>query len=248
MQQADPRKVMIHDRNGAIRAHAMWVNNPRILGRSERASRTQLLVNGPGVRPYIAAKSAERWFWREWDCPAGEIYFCGDELAFGEQLAPPSPFIVIEPNNKQKASPNKDWGREHWQALVALMRSAGLQAWQLGPAGTQLVPGARLVETPDFRFACAVLARARAAVLPEGGLHHAAAALGVRSVVIFGGFISPRQTGYAGHVNLFTGGEACGMRIECKHCAAAMAAITPAMVMERLMEMLESKNSQGARP
>ena len=248
MQQADPRKVMIHDRNGAIRAHAMWVNNPRILGRTERAAKTQLLVNGPGVRPYIAAKSAERWTWREWQCPVGEIYFCGEERAFGEQLAPPGRFVVIEPNNKPKASPNKDWGRARWQALVALMRRAGLQPWQLGPPGTQLIPGARLIETPDFRQACAVLARAGAAVLPEGGLHHAAAALKVPAVVIYGGFISPKQTGYAGQVSLFTGGEACGMRIECKHCAAAMAAIAPGLVMERLMELLGSEDSQGARP
>jgi hypothetical protein len=50
-------------------------------------------------------------------------------------------------------------------------------------------------------------------ISPEGGLHHAAAALGVRAVVIFGGFISPATTGYELHTNLFTGGQACGMRI-----------------------------------
>ena len=245
LQGGTQRKVVVYDRHGRIRAHDMWRNNPRILGRSDRSHKPIELVNGPGHRPYIAGKSEQRWTWREWQCPVGEIYLSPDEIAFA---LPHVPQVVIEPNVKQNASPNKNWGHERWTRLVALMRVAGVQPWQLGSAGTQLIPGAKLIETPDFRYACAVLARAKAAVLPEGGLHHAAAALKVPAVVIFGGYIGPKQTGYEGQVSLFTGGQACGMRIECLHCAAAMAAITPELVMERLMHLLQPEDSQGARP
>lgn len=235
MQQEKPGKVLIRDLRGNIRKHDMWANNPRIVGPAENAYKAQELLNGPGARPYIAAKTDERWTWKDFECLAGEIYFSAEELAFAAAHAPA---VVIEPNNKQQASPNKQWGRERWVALAALLRAEGIAPVQLGPVGTQLVPGAQLIETPSFRHACAVLGRAKAAVLPEGGLHHAAAALGVKAVVIFGGFISPRQTGYAFHVNLFTGGEACGMRVPCAHCAAAMAQIAPEAVMTELRKLL----------
>jgi ADP-heptose:LPS heptosyltransferase len=221
-------KVLICDRLGAIREHAAWANNPRIATRSDRVSgKWPRVTNGPGARPYIAEKHDSHWVWREWDCPDPEIYLTADERKFGERF---SPDVVIEPNLKAKASPNKDWGRARWQELADLLQAAGRAVYQLGPAGTQVLRGAFLIETPTLRHACAVLARAQAAILPEGGLHHSAAALGVPAVVIFGGFISPRQTGHAGQVSLFTGGKPCGARSACAHCADAMAAITPSEV------------------
>ena len=74
-------------------------------------------------------------------------------------------------------------------------------------------------------------------MLPEGGLHHAAAALGTPTIVIFGGFISPRQTGYPHQVNLFTGGTPCGMRRRCDHCEQAMrrVAIEEVLVKARML-------------
>ena len=78
-----------------------------------------------------------------------------------------------------------------------------------------------------------MLSQSRLAVLPEGGLHHAAAASGTPSIVIFGGFISPRQTGYLHQSNLFTGGDPCGMRHRCSHCKRAMDRITVEEVLEK---------------
>lgn len=51
---------------------------------------------------------------------------------------------------------------------------------------------------------------------------HAAAAVGVPSVVIVGGFVSPDNTGYAMHTNLFVGPEPCGSARPCEHWRAAM--------------------------
>jgi ADP-heptose:LPS heptosyltransferase len=122
--------------------------------------------------------------------------------------------------------------------LVALLAGAGVAATQLGKGGTRVISGARFIQTRNFRHGCAVLKRARAAVVTEGGLHHAAAAVGTPAVVIYGGYISPAQTGYDGQVALFTGGEPCGMRLPCGHCADAMARITPEEVFERVMRTL----------
>jgi hypothetical protein len=44
----------------------------------------------------------------------------------------------------------------------------------------------------------------------EGGMHHAAAAVGVPAVVLFGGFIPPEIMGYKGQISLTGGATACG--------------------------------------
>lgn len=229
-QQTDPRRVQILDRHGAARWNPIWQGNPRIAHPDERGD-FQILRNGPGNRPYIAAKNVDRWTWRKQDCTPGEIYLTDAERQFASAY---HGFIVVEPTLKQAASPNKHWGAEHWNKFATLAARAGLRLAQIGPRRTRTLAGVTLIETPDFRSACAVLANAQAYVGHEGGLHHAAAALGIPAVVIFGGFISPAQTGYETHRNLFTGIEPCGMRVPCKHCAAAMAAITPRMVLQEL--------------
>lgn len=236
MQQSCPHKVVVYDRNGRIRAHEMWRDNPRIATRDERLSKTQTLKSAPGFRPYIADKHDSKWTWKDFECTPGEIYFSKEELDFA---APYSGGIMLEPNNKAQASPNKDWGLLRWIKLAELLHSLGLPLWQVGSEGTRVLPGVKLIETPTFRHGCVVLARARAAVLPEGGLHHAAAAVGVKAVVIFGGYISPKQTGYTLHTNLFTGGKPCGARQPCAHCTKAMEAITPEAVFDELTRILQ---------
>lgn len=236
LQEKARLPVVVFDRNGRIRDHAIWARNPRITHVWDRKAPVHRIDNGPGLRGYIAEKTGSRWTWRDYQCHPGEIYFYGTELH--EVAHFPREAVVIEPSLKDKASPNKDWGRARWTELVRLLSARNIKCVQLGLAGTQRVEGAQLFETPTFRHACAALSMARAAVLPEGGLHHAAAAVGVRAVVIYGGFISPAQTGYDMHINLFKGGEPCGFRIDCKHCAQAMAAITPAEVMWKLLGVL----------
>jgi ADP-heptose:LPS heptosyltransferase len=237
MQQADKRRVKILDRNGQPRWNVIWNGNPKMARPSEQGD-FQLLTNAPGDRPYIAAKSDERWFWKPFECTPGEIYLSDAERQFARPYVPQ---IVIEPTIKQRASPNKQWGMERWEKFAHMATKAGFHLVQMGPHGMRPLKHAELIPTPDFRHACAVLANADAYVGHEGGLHHAAAALDIPAVVIFGGFISPAQTGYASHKNLYAGGEPCGMRIPCKHCDESMQSITPQIVLNSLMEILNAK-------
>ncbi|HSW83543.1 MAG TPA: glycosyltransferase family 9 protein [Usitatibacter sp.] len=238
LQQSDPRKCRVTYKGKANRWSPVWENNPRIAAQGEAGDFQELVARDMNnMRAYHVAKTDERWFYNPAFRPdVGEIYFSDLERAFGARRAG---LIVIEPHIKPGASPNKSWGWARWQALARLMCRAGMRPVQLGPPGTPRLDGVELLETPNFRFAATVLAGARAAILPEGGLHHAAAALGVPSVVIFGGYISPALTGYDMHRNLFTGGEPCGMRRPCAHCAAAMTAITPEQVFNELSEVLK---------
>jgi ADP-heptose:LPS heptosyltransferase len=234
MYAREPRKVRLE--YGKRIWSEVFENNPKIARYEEQGDFQVYQARVNGLRPYASAKTATRWTWRDdYKPPVGEFFFYAYELAWASRL---ESRVIIEPNQKKSASPNKDWGWDRWQELVRLMVLAGLKVTQLGPRGTKRISGADLIETETFRHAAAALSRARAAVLPEGGLHHAAAAVGLRAVVIYGGYISPRQTGYDLHVNLFTGEKPCGMRLPCRHCDDAMAKISPEEVLERLRGIL----------
>lgn len=252
LQEIDPRKVAVTDDAGRVRWHPAWHGNPRIATpREAEHEEAQRLPNGPGCRPYVDTKRMRREFarifpgrpfttkvsdvrlpWRftDWRAEPGEIYV--------RKVSRRGEEVVVEPHLKSGASANKQWGWKRWQDLVSRIDVAWVQ---LGPPGTRLLDGARHVPTATFLDACSVLSGARAAVLPEGGLHHAAAALGIPAVVIFGGRSSPANLGYDGHVNLFdpaNGESPCGQSAACAHCARAMAGIAPAIVAHNLETLL----------
>lgn len=231
--------AIILDRSGNIRRNDIWAYNPIIKYKWDRVSPVNQILSGPGLRPYIASKTAQRWTWRDYSPHPAKLYFDGEETRASEKAG--SGFVVVEPNIKDKASPNKNWPRNYWAELIQLLRRNGLRPVQLAPFGAQILNGADVIDSLDFRMACSILSRAVTAVLPEGGLHHGAAAVGVPSVVIYGGYISPRQTGYAMHRNLFTGDEPCGMRYQCDHCKGAMARITPECVMRNVLELIHER-------
>jgi ADP-heptose:LPS heptosyltransferase len=237
MQQTDPRKVRVvyakRPRNSEV-----YLHNPRIAQDGEKGDFQELRGRSDrNLRPYHSGKSPTQWRYNlSFRAEVGELYFDDDEKAFGALY---SGRVIIEPGVKPGASPNKQWGVERWAHLVGLMRASGIVPTQLGPPGVPRLAGVDLIETASFRQACAVVARARACVLPEGGLHHAAAAVGTPAVVIFGGFTPVELTGYALHTNLGVSlGEACGMRLPCPHCAAEMARITAEQVMQELQKLL----------
>lgn len=225
MQKLDPRPVVFLDKLGRARWHEVFHNNPRL--RSALVPGAQVSHNRSGNRPYIRMVSQHRFFWRDYSPPRGEFYFTPPEEYFSAANAGA---LVIEPNIKLRDGGNKEWGFEKWQIVVDAL--PGLPWVQVGPPGTRLLRGARLIHTPTFRHAAAVLKNSRGYVGIEGGLHHAAACFGRKAVVVFGGFISPAQTGYDDHINLFGAAEPCGNRTPCQHCRNAMEKITPDQVIE----------------
>lgn len=167
-----------------------------------------------------------KWIWNYSFVPEpGEIYFSPDEQRIADTGS--KDFIVIEPNVPwhKSVAVNKDWGHAKYQAVADRLLAAGHDVVQFS-YGRNRLNGVRTIETPTFRHALAELAKAKFAVLPEGGLHHGAAALGVRAVVIFGGFIPPQVTGYKMHINLTGDTIACGSLHKCRHCREALDRIT----------------------
>lgn len=171
-------------------------------------------------------RATGRWHWNYDFRPVpGDIFFNKAEVEYSDRIG--SGFIVIEPNVPwhKSVAPNKDWTLAKYQAVASRLLAGGHDVVQLSH-GRDRLRGVRTVKTPTFRHALAALRRARFAVLPEGGLHHGAAAIGVKAVVLFGGFIPPEVTGYPMHVNLTGGAKACGSLNRCQHCREALDRIT----------------------
>ena len=188
---------------------AVWVNN--------------IMFN----RPYIdnIRTTAEKVvFNNEFRVEPGEIFLTDEEKA---KYAGLGDFIYIEPNTKGTFGGNKDWGFERWQQV------AKLDLPFVQGKGRKL-DGVRQINTDTFRDACALLYHAAFFVGTDGGLHHAAAALGKRAVVVWGGLVSPKLLGYVSHVNLHSGTHSCGSAKTCAHCRKAMDWVTVDMVKDAI--------------
>lgn len=200
------------------------------------------LIDGGGVRPYIAGKTAKNWTWRPYKPVPADIVFTPEELAFAE---PYRGMVMVEPNGKDIGHTNKRWHPRRWVELACDLSRHGVSIVQCGP---QLISGgwniglspsyARYAVTPTFRHALAVMSVCKAFVGTEGGLMHGAAAVGTPAVILWSEFISPEITGYAMHRNIRHAGKPCGNRLDCDGCRQSMEAITVEEVVENLKEIL----------
>lgn len=104
------------------------------------------------------------------------------------------------------------------------------------------VKGAHNIVCSSFRDACALLEACDLYLGNEGGMHHAAAALDKRGVVIFGNWISPKTTGYAIHDNVYVGdlNKPCGLMDECEECKRIMREIPTETIAEKVINVIDS--------
>jgi hypothetical protein len=240
-----PVKFGMLDKRGEPKWHFVWEGLPYIARPGEPNDGVIGYVNGR--RPYIADESRERRAFRAYQPIPADIVL----NARAQQLAEfCKGAIVINPTIKSSAPANKDWGLDRWKALT--LRYPNYRWVQIGdPSGFPRIRGIERIVTLNFFEAAGAIAGARAAVVHEGALHHAAAALGTPAVVIRGGYISPRVTGYAGQADLYVEMEewpdfaelGCGMRVPCRHCAQALASITPADVEASLRKVLQERRA-----
>jgi ADP-heptose:LPS heptosyltransferase len=229
---------IITDRRSRPQWVDVWNGVPYIMKRVDARPVNEInrIVNGPGIRPYIVGKTPQKWHWRAFQPTPAEIIFTPAELAFAE------PFrgaVMIEPNTKDIGHPNKAWLPERWEQVAHAVRKLGERTLQCGPSvDTRWLTHVNTVITPTFRQAAAVLSVARAFVGTDGGLMHAAAAVGTPAVILWSEYTSPGIVGYPSMVNLRHAGKACGNRVECPGCRAAMEAISVAEVVTALKGIL----------
>lgn len=230
---ADPSKrVAICDVVGMPRWHPIWAGNPAIATPAHVANGEPVhrLTSGPHCRPYIVYPFTTDTGWtfnRAFKCRehVARIYLTSAELRRGEAARERyGPYVLIEPFTKHE---NFRWPLARWAALVAACPDVTF-VQHTHPDTFLVVPGAK-AEPASFREACGLAASADVYVRSESGLCHAAAALGVRQVTLFGGCMDPDvMGGYPEQIVLAdTGaGSPCGSWRACGHCTAAMERIT----------------------
>jgi glycosyl transferase family 9 (putative heptosyltransferase) len=207
---------------------AIFRGNPNIARPgSERDPDIEWVPFYKGHRIYNSL-AADRWIWNhKFHAIPGEMFFDDQEIEAGKRFG--LDFVVVEPQSAQwkAVAVNKDWGVGRFQEVAERLKAAGRRVVQFrGDLSAVALAGVEQMETRSFRDALAVMANASLYIGGEGGLHHGAAAVNIPAVVIFGGFIPPSVTGYAAHINLTGGAEACGSLKPCAHCRRAMTAIS----------------------
>jgi ADP-heptose:LPS heptosyltransferase len=196
----------------------VFENNPKIAKTLEKDEQFAWVPNVPQNRPYLTAVLPNFQYREDFRAVPGELYLTDEEQR------PKGDYILIEPNTKDKfTGPNKAWRWERWEEVVKIP----YRFVQTGAEGERTLPGVERIVTKTFREALSVLSGARMLVTTDGALHHAAAALGVPAVVIWGGAASPVNLGYESHVNLWSGAVPCGTHSGiCLHCREALDAVS----------------------
>lgn len=189
--------------------------------------------------PYCQYDGIKRkYIWNGYKVQPGEFFFKEEEL-----ISPiEGRFIVIEPNLawQRQVNLNKDWGDGKFEKLGAALISKGHKVVQFVHGNSRRkIAGAQHITTQTFHQAAAIMSKADLIVAPEGANHHAAAALGVRAVIVWGDW-SPTSMGYDGQIKL-TGSKpplACGHGYNCQHCRDVMNSISVDEVYQAVIKEL----------
>jgi hypothetical protein len=218
------KKVKIGDGSRMFTDIQVFSNNPRMAFKYD--TDVVWVNNYPNSRPYLKGTNKGKLLFNDDYKPrVGEIYFSHEEQKDIDKIQ--GDYIIVEPNVKKTFihTVNKAW--HGWEELL----KHDLPWIQLGDVTAD--KKTKWVETPTFRDALQVLSKAKLFVGTDGGLHHAAAALGIPSVVIWTGFTSPRHLGYDTHRNIHDGSEPCGTYDSvCQHCLLKSKAITVEQVLD----------------
>lgn len=236
-----------HRQFWSAQSHQLFAGNPNIAPLGSETAADTWIPHYRGHRLYGEIKGS-RWVFRDFECPPGEVFLTKEEKTFAlSRLWGPDPVAIIEPRVKAIGAcqgVNKQWPASSYRELASrLLAATGCRPVQLLPPGIKpLLRDVDVIETPSFRHALAILGLAALYIGPEGGMHHGSAAMGTPAVVIFGGFNTPRSTGYAWHENIAVG-EPCGSIEACWHCKAAMESISVDRVLEGAARQLGKREA-----
>jgi ADP-heptose:LPS heptosyltransferase len=223
--------VAIVGLDGRQRSHPIWAGNPIILGPDELIGpdAIHVLQSGPGCRPYIVYPFDEQTGWTfntAFKCREhiAKLYLTPQERARGDAARQRhGPYVLIEPFTKHQ---NFRWPIDRWDALVKACPD--LTFVQHTHRDSVPIMGAH-PEPATFRDACGLLTGCDLYVRSESGLCHAAAALGIPQVTLFGGCMDPDVMGYYPDQWVIRDrdpGSPCGRWLPCAHCVEAMKHIT----------------------
>jgi ADP-heptose:LPS heptosyltransferase len=178
----------------------------------------------------------------------------------GLKTAPKKPLIFLsEAEKRQFALPNggKPWVAMHSTGVTEMTKNKNWYPERFLEVSQKIRGFCRVVQLgrvgdPDLEFdldlrgkvnprqAAAVLSSCSALICQVGYLMHAAAAVGTKAVVVYGGFEAPWESGYAENINLYTElpCSPCWLRGPCPYDKKCMDQISVDDVIEKIQNTL----------
>ncbi len=218
------------------------------------------------LHSYVARETPDRMVWkdgghivdillanygltaRDYEC---EMYFSTDEEEavnrLQESLKIATNFVVIEPHsNSQWFGDLREWPFERWERVVEWLSDRNYPVVQIGEGGSSVLRGAiDITGRTSFREAVLLMKRAQLFLGQEGGLMHAANAVNVPSVIVWGGLTMPEFAGYSKHTILCTRVDCapCGLRGNCPHDKKCLTTVESADVISAVSGTLTSSKT-----
>lgn len=179
------------------------------------------------------------------DAPRTPKIFLSEEEKT-KRLLPESkkPWVAIQSTGLSIWTDNKNWGVENFRS-VARSLEKDFSVVQLGAIsdpslGVNLEWQGRL----PIRDVFVVLRECKLFIGQEGFLMHAAAAVDLTSVIVYGGFLAPWQTGYELNANLYSNIECapCWLETQCPYDKKCMRLITPEQVASEALTIFKKSS------
>ena len=243
----------------------IYLNNPNIYQGEISPTHNDEYIwvkNYIGHRPYILGHDKIKNFWnKDFSVIPGDIFFSKEEDQKGifsvnkikelwsEKIGKPSNYVVVvEPNVKGpnyaklvgtnvSGKINKDWGFEKWQQVINSLKD---EITFIQPFKGEVRKLSNVIHVEcSFRNAISIINQSNLFIGSEGGFSHAAGALKKNAIIVFGGWISPKITGYEFHENLYIDipESPCGILSKCKHCESCMEKIKVDEVISKIIDL-----------
>jgi len=258
-RKIDDRFEKMLNRRGRVRTFEKFV---LILCRCCKKKLIHLDMN---LHHYAAQETTDRWLWKDrpsiTDCllehfpgveasskAYPELFFSSEEEAWvrgwlDENELVPGSYSVVEPHTKEDwFGKLRSWPWDNWLCLFDDFLSATSSTWiQVGVENKAIIPGVRNVTGQlTFRQTALLMKSSGLFLGTEGGLMHVAAAVGVPSVIIYGGITRPEFSGYPEKHKIvcnYVDCIHCGYKGCCPNGHICMESILPEQVADAIREL-----------
>jgi hypothetical protein len=180
----------------------------------------------------------------------GEIFFVQSETARVSKLMSElkllrGKFIVVEPHtNAEWFGDLRSWSFENWVLLMKKTQDLGIRWIQVGLPQSHLIPGAESIcGQLSFRETAYLINQSMLFMGTEGGLMHAARAVGSHALILWGGLTPLSLTGYPDHQKVVSEEvecSPCGLKGNCPYQKKCMTGISVEKVENALRELVKS--------
>jgi ADP-heptose:LPS heptosyltransferase len=239
----------------------IWKNIPWVVHPDAVTDKRKILVprKPNGNRWYIGGWLLGRIIYKKYQPIPAPYAFGKEELEEAKKILKinnvPDKFVIINPDTKNTTlAKNKDWGIKKWVALADKL-SKHITIVRLKPAGPTEdisgfvefnkpdIPNCINITVGDIRTAFAIMNYSTGIIISEGGVHHFAAAINKPAFVIYGGAITPNNTGYRdrNQINYVYDHPLtpCGSQVDCSHCRDGLDRISPEQIYKDVIQFLQ---------